>query len=422
MENSPPTRILTVLAGNFLVIGAVGAFFLNWYNGYSISLSLLPGVAGILCYVAAFQKTQRIRAVLLLIAGFLPVLELATGGPDVRRYDRVANLLFNIQTNQSVLFWLVLSAGFSGMVIGAILRRESQKEKLSRFIALGGGITLLIALMLPMKLGQGYGDPMLFFPIEMFPYGFSIQGTTAIVMMLALLAAAVLSISWGFGIKKEMNYPKWILMTTLGAIGIMIAGMLVNSSSIPLRNYNYTNNLIEVWHLMLYLVAPAGFLFAKCVGLIALLRIKNPALPAVIPTPPRPPFAPLASLTGAGKFTNVCPCCKQETYSLKRYTYPSYLVFVGVYIAWLIESHVACPKCMRLDVMEKANNWMLTATILTPLVMFPWGIVLVLYSLVPGHSPSLNYDIRAQQRQAANAPQNPPQAPQNDTRRDHLTL
>jgi hypothetical protein len=88
-----------------------------------------------------------------------------------------------------------------------------------------------------------------------------------------------------------------------------------------------------------------------------------------------------------------CPRCGQLTDSLKHYRFMHLLVFFLVAAYHQQATYVACPKCMRGTVGLRMLINLVPANVLWPILVLPWGLVLLGMSCTKGHSAALRKSI-----------------------------
>jgi hypothetical protein len=81
-----------------------------------------------------------------------------------------------------------------------------------------------------------------------------------------------------------------------------------------------------------------------------------------------------------------CPECGRMTNSLKQYKYMSYLAFVWFFAFWNVKHALACPSCMRNDLLIKLTYNAVLANILWPFIILPWNVALFVMTFGEGHS------------------------------------
>ncbi len=80
-----------------------------------------------------------------------------------------------------------------------------------------------------------------------------------------------------------------------------------------------------------------------------------------------------------------CPKCGQPSDSVKCYTMMSFLLFILVGAWWRTKRVVACAPCMRTELLTSSAINLVTANVLSPLVLI-WHGVLFAMSYQEGHS------------------------------------
>ncbi len=402
MDKAPHLRIFTTLAGNLLVLSAVTAVFSPSHHQQPIIEIAVPLVAGILCLVATFQKELKNRAILLLIAGLSPVLSILWDMGDMEKYDQGTMALLGLQNIQPLIFWLLFGVGYAAVIIAAVLHRETLHPTLPRKIALGGGIALLVSLLMPRYAAGDLLGPIAFFPSLLFSNGDWVSGLSFVAMILAMMAAAGMSIAWGLGFKKETDYPNYILIAAFGAIGFIFLGLTAYTLTAGLLGH-HSNGFSWIWALIAFLIAPTGFLIAQCLAGIAWLQLKYPASARATPITKLGPLRLTPPLAPVGAVMLTCPSCQQQTHSLKSYSNLDLLVFAGLFARWSRESHLECPRCMRLHLIDRAVANMLLSNLLWPFLILPGTIFQLVDSFTAGHSASIRNNIQQQLNTEANA-------------------
>ena len=93
------------------------------------------------------------------------------------------------------------------------------------------------------------------------------------------------------------------------------------------------------------------------------------------------------------KLNNVpleCPKCGRKTDSLKCYSYPHLLLFLGVYISYEFRREVCCPHCMRKVIGIRYFTYnIITGNFFWLLLGLPMGIWKLCSSYTKGHSTSV---------------------------------
>lgn len=81
-----------------------------------------------------------------------------------------------------------------------------------------------------------------------------------------------------------------------------------------------------------------------------------------------------------------CPICRAPTLSLKKHTYLAYLVFIGIFAFWSVKHTLACPPCLRKELLWRLAFNTVLANVLWPIVVLPWNGILLALSFSAGHS------------------------------------
>lgn len=89
--------------------------------------------------------------------------------------------------------------------------------------------------------------------------------------------------------------------------------------------------------------------------------------------------------TGA---TILCPACREESDSVKNYSYIT-LLFLFVFYGWQTASQIGCPSCTRKMIGKNLLVNVLTANITWPFIILPWNLILLVMSFTRGHSKSV---------------------------------
>lgn len=83
-----------------------------------------------------------------------------------------------------------------------------------------------------------------------------------------------------------------------------------------------------------------------------------------------------------------CPKCRQPTDSLKSSTMLSVLLFLWIGAWWRTKRVIACPSCLRMDLLWSTLLNTVLANILSPIVWI-WHAVVLVQSFSHGHSPEV---------------------------------
>jgi hypothetical protein len=82
-----------------------------------------------------------------------------------------------------------------------------------------------------------------------------------------------------------------------------------------------------------------------------------------------------------------CPECGQISQSIKRYTLPDYIIFIGIAAFWQKVTYTCCPKCMLKHILFKCFTYnIIAANFLYPFLVLPWGIISLIRNTTDGHS------------------------------------
>ena len=86
-----------------------------------------------------------------------------------------------------------------------------------------------------------------------------------------------------------------------------------------------------------------------------------------------------------------CPACSKPTQSLKRFSMLYRLLFLGIGYSMKRGVYTACPKCQRKQLLRNAIAPLniLSANIMWPLAVCPYTLILLVGSMIPGHSTSI---------------------------------
>jgi len=97
-----------------------------------------------------------------------------------------------------------------------------------------------------------------------------------------------------------------------------------------------------------------------------------------------------------------CPGCQQRTTSLKRFGILQQVVFVGIYAQARSGPFVACPRCMRKELLRNAFSikHILLGNLMWLLALLPYNLAMMLVTLVPGHSKVIRDRIAEKIREA----------------------
>lgn len=85
-----------------------------------------------------------------------------------------------------------------------------------------------------------------------------------------------------------------------------------------------------------------------------------------------------------------CPKCGKVSDSIKCYSLPDYLLFIGIYAAYSFKKEVCCPHCMRKQILIKYFTYnIVIGNFLWLLIGLPLGIWKFCSSFTAGHSASV---------------------------------
>lgn len=93
---------------------------------------------------------------------------------------------------------------------------------------------------------------------------------------------------------------------------------------------------------------------------------------------------------GIHNLPTACPKCGRVSDSIKCYSVPNYLVFLGVYAAYEFKKEVCCPACMRKRILIKYFTYnIIIGNFLWLMLGLPMGIWKLCSSFTKGHSKSV---------------------------------
>lgn len=85
-----------------------------------------------------------------------------------------------------------------------------------------------------------------------------------------------------------------------------------------------------------------------------------------------------------------CPKCGRVYDSIKCYSVPNYILFLGVYAAYEFKKEVCCPHCMRKQILIKYFTYnIIIGNFLWFLMGLPTGIWKLISSYTKGHSDTV---------------------------------
>lgn len=84
-----------------------------------------------------------------------------------------------------------------------------------------------------------------------------------------------------------------------------------------------------------------------------------------------------------------CPKCGQPTDSLKGYRLPTFLLFIFIGASFKHGLVVACPQCMRKELLRLSLINLLPANLLWLVLLVPWYSLAAAFSTTPGHSSAV---------------------------------
>ena len=85
-----------------------------------------------------------------------------------------------------------------------------------------------------------------------------------------------------------------------------------------------------------------------------------------------------------------CPHCGKMSDSVKCYSLPNYLLFLGVFAAYSFNKEVCCPECMRKKILVKYFTYnIIIGNFLWVLLGLPMGLWKLCSSYTKGHSKTV---------------------------------
>lgn len=81
-----------------------------------------------------------------------------------------------------------------------------------------------------------------------------------------------------------------------------------------------------------------------------------------------------------------CPRCGDSTTALKAYRLPTFLLFLFIAVSFRHGLVVACPRCMRKELLRLAAINLLPANLLWFVLLLPWYGIAAIRSTTAGHS------------------------------------
>lgn len=97
-----------------------------------------------------------------------------------------------------------------------------------------------------------------------------------------------------------------------------------------------------------------------------------------------------------GNIPVACPECGRTSDSLKCYSLPNYMVFLGVYLGYSFQKKVCCPHCMRKNILIKYFTYnIIIGNLFWLAIGLPMGIWKLCSSYTKGHSQTVR-DILAE--------------------------
>lgn len=97
-----------------------------------------------------------------------------------------------------------------------------------------------------------------------------------------------------------------------------------------------------------------------------------------------------------------CPKCGRQSKSLKCYSLPNYILFLGFYGGYEFKKEVCCPKCMRKRILIKYFTYnIIIGNIIWLIIGLPLGIWKLCSSYTKEHSESVKKAIAEHLSQAS---------------------
>ena len=85
-----------------------------------------------------------------------------------------------------------------------------------------------------------------------------------------------------------------------------------------------------------------------------------------------------------------CPKCGRVSDSIKCYSVPNYILFLGIYAAYEFKKEVCCPHCMRKQIFIKYFTYnIVIGNFLWLLMGLPTGLWKLCSSFTKGHSETV---------------------------------
>lgn len=85
-----------------------------------------------------------------------------------------------------------------------------------------------------------------------------------------------------------------------------------------------------------------------------------------------------------------CPKCGRVSDSIKCYSLPNFIIFLGFYAAYSSKKEICCPHCMRKQIFIKYFTYNIVIGNCMWLIMgFPAGILKLCSSYTKGHSDTV---------------------------------
>lgn len=93
---------------------------------------------------------------------------------------------------------------------------------------------------------------------------------------------------------------------------------------------------------------------------------------------------------GIDNMSVACPKCGRVSDSIKCFSVPNYLLFIGIYAAYEFKKEICCPQCMRKQIFIKYFTYnIIIGNFLWLLMGLPTGIWKLCSSYSKGHSDTV---------------------------------
>lgn len=89
-----------------------------------------------------------------------------------------------------------------------------------------------------------------------------------------------------------------------------------------------------------------------------------------------------------------CPICDKETNALKEFLMLDEYFSLFVYHRATTITITACPRCMRLEILKRLGTMVLSSNLFWPIVPLPVFSLLLVKTVLPGHSPSIQREFK----------------------------